>query len=388
MIPLVEPQINEQDVMAVARAVESGWVSTSGVAVREFELEIANYLNVESCYACCSGTSALHLALMVADVVRGDEVIVPTLTFIAPVNAVTYVGAQPLFVGCDSSLNANCETILKFLTENTEMVGDSCQNLRTGARVSALIFVHVFGAVTDLTAVYEACRVRNIKVIEDATEALGSKLLASGRFAGTQADFSCFSFNGNKIISAGAGGVLWAKSSEDLDRARYYGTQAKDDNFIFRHDNIGFNYGMPALNASLARSQLARLEEIIESKNEIHQQYRNLFCDNDILSVREPGNGCRANHWLNALEFKNPFDSFDSLVSFLKRLNKRGIQVRPIWTLNHLQKQFLLCQSLDVDNAMVYSRSVFNVPSSAGLDKSEIHLIYELIIDECEMLRG
>ena len=247
MIPLSVPNLSDKEIEYAIDAIKSEWVSSSGSYISEFESGIAKYLGVDNAVACQSGTAGIHLALICSGVSCSDEVIVPTLTFIAAVNPVRYLNANPIFMDCDESLNMDLEKLEKFLIQNTSVKDNCCINKTTGMIIKAIIVVHIFGNLINMTKVNQLANKYCLKVIEDATEALGGYYTEgehSNQYAGTLGDFGVFSFNGNKIITTGGGGMLIARSKRDAQRARYLSTQAKDDERSYIHNEIGYNYRM------------------------------------------------------------------------------------------------------------------------------------------------
>ena len=276
-IPLSVPNFGEQEADAARAAVLSGWVSTSGARVAEFEQAIADYLGMPRAVATNGGSSALHLAAMAAGIRPGDEVIVPTLTFIAAVNPLTrYVGAEPVFIGCDDSLCIDPDAVEDFCANHCTLRQDGLYNNSTGARVKAMCVVHVFGNMADMPRLLDIARRYHLILIEDATEALGTRYTAgplAGKFAGTMGDIGCYSFNGNKIITTGAGGMLVSNHPDWAEHAKHLSTQAKADVLQFLHDEVGYNYRMTNVQATLGLVQLERLEGFIAHKKARYDQY-------------------------------------------------------------------------------------------------------------------
>ena len=269
-IPLSVPNFGAREAELAGQAITSGWVSTSGGKVTEFEEALAAYVGMPRAVACNAGTSALHLAAMAAGITRGDEVIVPTLTFIAAVNPLTrYVGAEPIFIGCDDSLCIDPEAVEDFCVNRCELRDGRLYNKATGAHIKALEVVHVFGNMADMPRLMAIAKRYGLIVIEDATEALGTRCTDgpfAGKFAGTIGDIGCYSFNGNKIITTGAGGMVVSNHADWAEHAKHLSTQAKTDLLQFLHDEVGYNYRMTNVQASLGLAQLERLEGFIAHK--------------------------------------------------------------------------------------------------------------------------
>ena len=277
-IPLSVPNFSGHEKEYVNEAVVSEWVSTGGSKVSDFEQAIADYVGMPRAVACNSGSSGLHLAALVAGVQRGEEVIVPSLTFIAAVNPVTrYMGAEPVFIGCDDSLCICPDAVEEFCRDRCETRDGALYNKTSGARVRALVVVHVFGNMADLPRLTDIARRYHLVLIEDATEALGTRYTAgpfAGRMAGTIGDVGVYSFNGNKIITTGAGGMVVSNHPDWAEHAKHLSTQAKSNELQFFHDEVGYNYRMTNLQAALGLAQLEQLEGFIAHKHARWQQYK------------------------------------------------------------------------------------------------------------------
>ena len=292
-IPLSVPNLKGNELKNVTEAINTEWVSTGGSYIIEFEDNIAKYLKVNGAVACQSGTAAIHLALIQSKIQMDDEVIVPTLTFIAAVNPVKYCNAHPIFMDCDDSLTIDTEKLEKFCKNECDFNGEFLINKRTKRKIKAVIVVHVFGNLANMEKLMMVGKKYNLKIIEDATEALGSYYIDGkykGRFAGTIGDFGCYSFNGNKIITTGGGGMIVSKYNTDLDKIKYLSTQAKDDTLYYLHNEVGYNYRMTNVQAALGVAQLERLEEFIEIKKENYNLYRELFNNVDGLRILDFNN--------------------------------------------------------------------------------------------------
>lgn len=277
-IPLCIPNFEGNEKKYVDEALEQGWVSTGGAYITKLEKSMADFLHVQNVAACQSGTSALHLSLIEAGVKPGDAVIVPPLTFIAAVNPVKYQYATPVFMDCDDSFCMDPIKLRKFCEE--ECVYKDNQLFYKNQHIKALVVVHVFGNLADMPAIMEIAGTYGIKVIEDATEALGSKYTEgkyAGKYAGTIGDFGAFSFNGNKIITTGGGGAVTARNTANVDHIRYLSTQAKDDPHYYIHHEVGYNYRMTNLQAALGVAQMEELPEFIRRKQANYEKYKKLF---------------------------------------------------------------------------------------------------------------
>ncbi|MCK4826699.1 aminotransferase class I/II-fold pyridoxal phosphate-dependent enzyme, partial [bacterium] len=254
LIPLSVPSIQGNEWKYIKECLDSEWVSSAGKYVDKFEEEICRYTGAKYAVACVNGTAALHVSLKLVGVQPADEVIVPTLTFIAPVNVVRYLNAEPIFMDADDYYNIDAQKTIQFIKNESEFRNGFTYNKKTGKRISAIIPVHVFGNAVNLEELIPICKKRNIKIIEDATESLGTaytKGKFAGKHTGTIGDIGCFSFNGNKIITTGGGGMIVTNNPGYAQKARYLTTQAKDDKIHYIHNDIGYNYRLTNIQAAL-----------------------------------------------------------------------------------------------------------------------------------------
>lgn len=374
-IPLSVPNLKGNELKYVTGAIESEWVSTGGSYITTFEQNISKYLNVEMAVACQSGTSAIHLALLESKISSDDEVIVPTLTFIAAVNPVMYCNAHPVFMDCDDSLTLDPEKLKEFCINECEFINGKLMNKKTKRHIKAIIVVHVFGNMADMEKIMEIAKKYNIIVIEDATEALGTVYLDGkykNKYAGTIGDFGCYSFNGNKIITTGGGGMLVARDKEKLLNAKHISTQAKCDPINYFHDEIGYNYRMTNLQAAVGVAQLEKLENFIEIKKDNYFLYKNLLEDKNNVKLLNFRDGIRSNYWFYSLVLK---DINVKKTDVINKLYANEIQTRPIWGLIHEQIPYINCQSYKIDKAKYYYERVINIPCSSNLTKEQINRV-------------
>ena len=387
-IPLSIPNFEGNEKKYVNDAVEQGWVSTGGAYITKLERMLADYLHTEEAAACQSGTSGIHLALIECGVLPGDMVLVPTLTFIAAVNPVRYQFAEPVFLDCDKSLCVDPVKLRQFCEQECTLKENRLVHNLTQKTVKALIVVHVFGNFADMEAIMEIAETYHIKVIEDATESLGSRY-EKGRFAGKYAgaigDFGVFSFNGNKIITTGGGGAVTAKNAETVRHIRYLSTQAKDDPHFYIHDEVGYNYRMTNLQAALGVAQMEKLEEFIERKHKNYELYRELFSDfayGKLLGFRED---TYSNQWFYALELNGKLKF--PLRNLIERLETFGVQTRAVWGLIHRQKPYQNCLAYEMERAPYYSGCILNLPCSTQITEEEIRYAAQTIQREIESWR-
>lgn len=374
-IPLSIPNFEGNEKKYVNEALGQGWVSTGGAFITKLEQSIAAFLNVENVAACQSGTSAIHLSLVEAKVMPGDVVLVPPLTFIAAVNPVKYRFATPVFIDCDDSFCMDPEKLKSFCEEECIWNGKNLKYKESIVR--ALVVVHVFGNMADMESIMDIATEYNIKVIEDATEALGTKYISgryNGKYAGTIGDFGAFSFNGNKIITTGGGGAVTASDPEKVNHLRYLSTQAKDDPHYYIHHEIGYNYRMTNLQAALGVAQMEELPEFIRRKQANYEKYKNEFEDciyAKLLPFRE---GSDSNKWFYSLiidrtKVKVP------LRDIITKLEKDGIQTRAIWGLINEQKPYEEEKTYGLEKAPYYADRVLNIPSSTQITEEEIEYV-------------
>lgn len=374
MIPLSVPNLKGNELKYVTEAVEKEWVSTGGSFIDTFENNIADYLGVDQAVACQSGTAGLHLALKLSGVHEDDEVIAPTLTFIAAINPIKYVGANPIFMDCDDTLNLDTDKLEAFCENECVLTEAGLINKQTGRAIKAIVVVHIFGNIANMTRIMQIANKYQLKVIEDATEALGTYYTVGeyeGRFAGTIGDFGVYSFNGNKIITTGGGGMIVARESDLAEKARYLSTQAKSDALYYKHDEIGYNYRMTNLQAAMGVAQLEQLEEFIRVKTKNYEIYKSIINEIKGLSLLSFNRYSRPNYWFYSLLVDKEEYGLDHN-ELLVKLNENGIQTRPIWGLIHEQLPYVDNQAYKIEKARFYYNRVLNIPCSSNLDESQI----------------
>ena len=381
-IPLSVPNFQGNEKEYVNEAVVSEWVSTGGSKVGDFENAIARYVGMPRAVACNSGSSGLHLAAMVAGLGKGDEVLVPTLTFIAAVNPTTrYVGAEPVFIGCDDSLCMDPAAAERFCAERCELQGERLIDKATGAHVKAIVVVHVFGNMANMPAFLALAKKYHLILIEDATEALGTHYtegLLKGKFAGTIGDVGVYSFNGNKIITTGAGGMVVSNHADWAEHAKHLSTQAKADELQFLHDEVGYNYRMTNLQAALGLAQIEELEGFIAHKHAMWKMYKDALDGKNgyrILDFDE--NGVRPNKWFYSLYLEDDRHDRDSLIAALQ---KEKIQTRPVWALIHEQADYPGSQAYGLEKAEEYRKRIVNLPCSTNLTREDCQRVIDLLL--------
>ncbi len=379
-IPLSVPNFCGNEENYVLDAVRAGWVSTGGGYVNDFEKAIAAYAHTPGAVACQNGTAALHISLMLMGVTREDAVLVPALTFIAAVNPVAYIGAAPIFMDCDDYLCIDPVKLARFCAKECRMEGDRLIENASGRHVKAMMVVHVFGNMADMEAIIETARKYNIKVIEDATEALGTYYTQgkyAGKYAGTIGDIGTYSFNGNKIVTTGGGGMIVSMDEGLLAHAKHLTTQAKADELYYIHDEIGYNYRMTNMQAALGVAQMEVLPGFIQIKKQNHRQYCEGIEKIDGLRMLPFRDCVDSNHWFYALYVEDTYKmDRDALIRYL---NECRIQSRPIWGLICDQKPYAGTRAYEVTKARAYYAHVVNIPCSTSLTADGVARVLECL---------
>ena len=358
-IPLHRPVFEGNERQYLVDCIDSNFVSSVGAKVTEFEQKVAEFTGSKYAVATVNGTAALHVAIELAGVKPGDEVISQALTFIATCNAITYAGAKPLFIDVDLDTMGLSPSALKiFLESNAEKRVDGTFNKFSGNRISACVPMHTFGFPCRIAEIAEICADWDIALIEDAAESLGSYV--GSRHTGTFASMATLSFNGNKVITTGGGGMILTDDSELAQRAKHITTTAKVPHpYEFVHDEVGYNYRMPNLNAALGCAQIERLGDFLTVKAQLADQWDTFFNMRGADFVKSI-DGNKANHWLNAIIL----DSKEDRDEFLKLTNENNVMTRPIWTLMSKLPMFKNCQTDGLENSLWLEERVVNIPSS------------------------
>lgn len=364
-IPLHEPEFGGREQDYVKECIDTGWVSSVGSFVDRFERDLAAFTGVSHAIATANGTAALHVCLLLAGVQRGDEVLMPALTFVATANAAAYIGAVPHFVDSEAtSLGVDAARLETHLRETARIEGGVCINHRTGAPIRALVAMHVFGHPCDLDALADVAARWSLVLIEDAAESLGSSY--GGRHTGHVGRLSALSFNGNKVVTTGGGGAVLTNDPVMGKRAKHLTTTARTPHrWNFLHDEVGFNYRLPNLNAALGCAQLERLPDMLQRKRELAARYAQAF--QGVAGVRflpEPA-GTTSNYWLNAIVLETTDLALRDAA--LEALNDAGYMSRPVWTLMHRLPMYAGCPRMDLGVGERLEASVINIPSSARL---------------------
>ncbi|WP_028855463.1 LegC family aminotransferase [Psychrilyobacter atlanticus] len=377
-IPLSVPNLSKDIVPMIEECIETGWVSTGGRFITEFEEKVANYVGAEKAVGVQSGSAGLHVAYRVMGVEAGDEVICPTATFIATVNPMMYIGALPVFMDCDDTLNMDLEKLEEFLMNNGQWTMDNGQevlmNKNSGNKIKAICIVHVFGNPIDMVKVMEIAEKYKLKVIEDSAESLGSYYTKDGEkqaHTGTLGDIGVYSFNANKILTTGGGGMVVAKDKNILDKVRFLSVQAKTDPLYFTHDEIGYNYRLTNVASAFGVSQMNQLEGFIENKIKNYNLYKEAIKDIDGLEILPFNEDTRANYWFYSIMVDKDKYGIDR-DELLVKLNECGIQSRPLWGLMHDQKPLKKYEAYKIEKARHYVDNLLNIPCSTNLTSEQV----------------
>jgi dTDP-4-amino-4,6-dideoxygalactose transaminase len=364
-VALHEPSFTGNEWQYLKECLDSTFVSSVGKFVDRFEFELAAFTGAKHAVAVVNGTAALHIALKLSGVIADDEVLIPALSFVATANAVAYCGATPHFVESEArTLGLDATKLKDYLHHHTEQRLGQCVNRVTGRIIRALVPMHTFGHPVDLDGMLAVAHDFNIALVEDAAESLGSYY--HGSHTGTFGRMGTLSFNGNKTITTGGGGAILTNDTETAARAKHLTTTAKLPHaWEYRHDEVGFNYRMPNLNAALGCAQLEKLPVMLASKRALFDKYHASFSQvRGVELVKEPDQ-CRSNYWLQALLLDVAYAN--QLDQILKMTNDAGLMTRPVWILLHELAPFKDCPRMDLSGAQGLAQRLINIPSSAGL---------------------
>lgn len=375
MIPLCEPLLGERELEYVTECIRTNWVSSAGRFVDLFEENFAQYCGTKYAVATVNGTAALHIALLVAGVKPDDEVLVSTLTFIAPANAIRYVDAWPVFMDADALYwQMDPEKVIDFLEKECQWRNGALYNKTTGRRVRAILPVHILGHPCDIDPILKIARKYNLVVIEDATESLGAKY--KGRMVGHIGDIACFSFNGNKIITTGGGGMIVTDNEEWARRAKYLTTQAKDDPVEYIHHEIGYNYRLTNIQAAMGCAQLERIEDYIITKRRIAAMYVESFKDVPGVVTMQEAEWAYSIFWLFTVLVDEKEYKINSRM-LMRKLSDQRVQTRPLWRPIHDLRPYRSCQAYRIEVASRLYKDALSLPSSVGLKKCDQAMVIQ-----------
>lgn len=361
--PLSVPKFIGNEKKYLNECIDTTFVSSVGKFVDRFENDMATYTGAKRAVVCVSGTNALHMALKLAGVERDDEVLTQALTFIATCNAISYTGAHPVFIDVDrSTMGLSPDALKAWLFQNAEIRNGQCHNKGTGRRIKACVPMHTFGHPVRIEELANICAEWHIELVEDAAESVGSKY--KGKHTGLFGKVGALSFNGNKTITTGGGGMLLFMDEELGALAKHLTTQAKvPHRWEFKHDHIGYNYRMPNINAALGCAQLEHLDEYIADKRATAAAYAEFFKNVDDIEFFTEPEGSFSNYWLNVVILKD----HEAQLNFLQETNDNGVMTRPIWELMNRLPMFEHCQHDSLENTIWFADRVVNIPSSVRL---------------------
>jgi len=379
-IPNCIPYLAGSEMSNLQECIDTGWISSVGPFVDRFEKEFAGYHQLDMAVAVSSGTAALHLGMHALGVKRHDLVLCPTITFVGSVSPIKYLGADPVFLDVEEkTLNLDAQCLEDFLKNETVRRNGSLVYKRSERRIGALVVVHLYGNPADMDPILELSKRFGVPVLEDAAESLGARY--KGGLVGTLGDVGCFSFNGNKVITSGGGGMV---ISRDVAKARYckhLSTQAKCDDFEFIHDAIAYNYRLSNLCAAVGSAQFDQLDRFISLKRKHAGQYRRLLSAHlNLKIISEPPN-CYGTYWMILGQRKGDITDKTSVIEDLRMLSRNGIGVRPIWYPNHLQPPYRDALFHGTHKSYEIYQSTFCLPSSVGLRDDEIATVVQRICE-------
>lgn len=377
VIPLCVPEIRGREWEYLKDCLDTGWVSSVGPYVDRFEREIANYVGVKHAVATVNGTAALHTALLVAGIEPEDEVLVSNLTFIAPANAIRYVGAYPVFIDAERQYwQLDPQRVADFLNDECSAIDGRLYNKQTGRRVRAILPVHILGHPVDLDPILELAHKYNLCVIEDATEALGAEY--KGARVGKAGDIACFSFNGNKLITTGGGGMLVTDNADYAQQAKYLTTQAKDDSLEYIHNHVGYNYRLTNTQAALGCAQLEQLDEYIEIKRRTADYYLETLQSVPGITPMGQAKWAYSTFWMYTILVDAVEYGMDSR-ALLRHLDRVGIQTRPLWQPMNLSPVYRDTVSSTYPVSRDLNRDALSLPCSVGITTEELAVVTDAI---------
>lgn len=378
-IPLSVPEIRGNEWTYIKECLDEGWVSSVGKFVDRFEECLSECVGTQNAVATVNGTTALHTALLASGIRQEEEVLVSTLTFIAPANAIRYVGAWPVFMDAEHAFwQMDPQKVWDFLNKECRWVRGELRNKRTNRRVKAILPVHILGHPVDMDPILEAARKYDLKVIEDASEGLGAKY--RGHMVGSLADAACFSFNGNKIITTGGGGMVVTDNKALARRARYLSTQAKDDSLEYVHNEIGYNYRLTNIQAAMGCAQMEQLDAYIAAKRRIASAYTEALKAVPGITPMEEAPWAHSTFWLYSILVDEERYGMDSR-ALLERLSKKKVISRPLWQPLHLSPAHCRSQAYAIERAEKIQRLALSLPCSVGLGPDDLNRVATLIRD-------
>jgi len=381
-LPLSIPVLGQREREYVLDCIDNGWV-TSGDYIGRFEDAACALTGAKHAIACASGTAAIHVALRLAGVKQGDAVLVPALTFIATVNPVAYLGAHPVFMDCDEYMNIDVEKVDTFLRAECDRTADGTIDRVTGCRIAAILPVHVFGNPCRMHELQIIAEEWGIPIVEDAAESLGAAWTTgplAGRHTGTVGTLGALSFNGNKIITTGGGGMILTSDDSLAEHAHHLVTQAKADEVRYVHDEVGYNYRLSNVAAAMGVAQMESLDARIAAKAANHMRYTELLADIEGIHLLGVPEGTAPNYWFYSAIIDRDVFGIDR-ETLMTSLAAQGIQTRPVWYLNHQQSPYSHERAYLIERAVWFWERVLNLPCTHTLEEDEIARVCDAIGD-------
>ena len=377
MINLSEPFLNNDEIKNVTKCLKTGWLSSSGTFVKKFENNLKKITKSKYVVSCQSGSSALNLSFRILKIKKNTEVLIPTITFIAPTNSILINDCHPVFFDVDENNCLDVKKFTKFLVEEVKIIKKKSINIKSKKVISAIIIPHIFGNITIMDEIVKLCKKYNIKIIEDVAEAIcvyAKKGKFKNKHAGTIGDIGCMSFNINKVITAGGGGAFLFKDIKKAKYARYLINQAKDDSKLFIHNEVGFNLSMNNIQAAIGCAQLKKINFFLRNKKKKFLRNKNKFKKSSIFKILNPSKNAKSNYWLNILKTNN-----NNSYKIFKLLEKKKIESRLLWYPMHLLKPFRRFQKYQINQAIKNYNSHLCLPSSISLKTHEIDKIVNIV---------
>lgn len=380
MIHLHRPKLQKKTIKECSEVLTTNWISTGGKYIQKFENDIKRIVGTKYAVSFTNCTSALQISLKLSGADKNTDVLVPSTSFIATANSILYNNSNPFFLDVSKDLNINVDKAIQFLDNKTYKKKNFTYNKITKRKISCLLIVHVFGSpISRIEKLKKKCVEKNIFLIEDCAESLGSYHLKKNKrlHTGYYGDISCFSFNGNKIVTAGSGGMLCTNNKNINDKAKYLSTTAKDIAYDFTHNNLGYNFRLSNINACIGHYEIKKLNQIIKKKNFIFNLYKKEFENEKKIEIIYPDiQNVKSNHWLNVIRIKSKFNLNKKFMIFSK---KNSIETRAVWKLLYLQKHLKKFNSSQCINSKNYIRNCFCIPSGLELNKNDIKKISKKI---------
>ena len=381
MISLNEPYLNGKEKIFVKDTLKKNWISNFGEYNKRFEKSLSKFTKSKNVIAVSSGTAALHLALRAMGVVQHSEVIVPSLTFVASVNVIKYLNAHPVFMDVREDHNLDIKKTIEFLNKKTTFKNNYTFNKNSKRKIIAIIVTHMWGNALDFFDLKKICKKKNIRIIEDAAEALGT-FYKKGNFknkhVGTIGDIGCLSFNGNKIITTGSGGAILTKDRTVAKKIIYLSEQAKNDGIKYIHNEVGYNYRLSNINSAFGLGQMSKINVYLKRKKFNYQYYKYYIDKIPGLQILKPNNISKSNHWMNVLKIDYKLIKKKPMF-FNKKLLNHGIQTRLVWKPNHLQNMYKNDQKFKITISNHIYDSCLCIPSSVNLDIKKLKKICDII---------